>query len=134
MFKPSIFGEILKLLPREVIAGLVRQHGSDRWCKRFKTWDHLVAMLAGQLSGVSSLRELEVLFDTHRSRHYHMACRGVKRATLSDANGSRDHGVFAAIAQAMIARSRRKGRDVKNRLPVLDSSPIRRQGRALNGL
>ncbi|MFP6774522.1 MAG: DUF4372 domain-containing protein, partial [Alphaproteobacteria bacterium] len=44
MFSNSILGEILKLLPRDVVARHVREHGSDRWCKRFRSWDHLVAL------------------------------------------------------------------------------------------
>ena len=132
MFKPSIFGEILKLLPRDKISELVREHASDRWSKGFRSWDHLVAMLAGQLSGVTSLRDLEVLFDGKHRHHYHLHCCGVKRSTLSDANKARDYRVFADIAREMISRSGRKGRDVKKLLSVLDSSPIRLSGRGLD--
>ncbi len=67
------------------------KHSSDKWRKSFKTWDHLVAMLAGQLSGVGSLREVEVLFDSHRSEHYHLPCKGVRHSTLADANKGREH-------------------------------------------
>ena len=53
----------------------------------------------------------------------------MKRSTLADANKSRDFSVFADIAQLMIAQSGRKGRQAKELLSVLDSSPIRLQGR-----
>lgn len=129
MFRPSIFGDVLKLLPRDKISALTVKHGTDRWRKSFTTWDHLVSMLAGQLSGVSSLRDVENLFDEHRSRQYHLHCAGVKKSTLGDANKSRDFSVFADIAQEMIAQSGRKGRKAKKLLSVLDSSPIRLQGR-----
>ena len=129
MFSPSILEEVLKLLPRDKISALVRKHGTDRWRKSFATWDHLVAMLGGQLSGLSSLRDVENLFDAHRSRQYHLHCAGVKKSTLGDANKSRDFSVFADIAQVMITRSGRKGRDAKELLSVLDSSPIRLEGR-----
>lgn len=131
MFSHSILGEVLKLLPRDKVARLVDKHGSDRWRKSFKTWDHLVAMLAGQLSGVGSLRELEVLFEGNRPQHYHLHCSGVKRSTLADANRTRDYRVFGDIAQAMIACSGRKGREAKKLLSVLDSTPIRLEGRGL---
>ena len=129
MFNSSTLGEILKLLPRDKISKLVDKHGSDRWRKSFQTWDHLVAMLAAQLSGVSSLRDVENLFDAHRAQHYHLHCKGVKKSTLGDANKTRDYSVFADIAQAMIARSGSKGRKAKQLLSVLDSSPIRLEGR-----
>ena len=91
--------------------------------------DHLVAMLGGQLAGVGSLRDIENLFDTHQTQLYHLHCKGVKKSTLGDANKARDYQVFADIAQEMIALSGRKARQTKALLSVLDSSPIRLQGR-----
>lgn len=129
MFSTSTFGEVLKLLPRDKISKLVDKRGADRWRKSFKTWDHLVAMLGGQLAGVGSLRDVENLFDEHRSTHYHLHCKGVKKSTLGDANKARDYQVFADIAQEMIICSGRKTRKAKALLSVLDSSPIRLQGR-----
>ena len=46
MFTASIFSQLLKLVPRDQFCQLVDQHGSDRWYKRFGSWDHLVTMLA----------------------------------------------------------------------------------------
>jgi len=129
MFSPSIFGDVLKLLPRDKIRILSEKHGSDRWRKSFKTWDHLVALLAGQLSGLTSLREVEVLFDEQRASHYHLACGGVKKSTLADANKKRSYEVFAGIAQLMLALGGRRARSAKAVLSVLDSSPIMLKGR-----
>lgn len=129
MFSPSIFSEVLKLLPRDRIKRLVADQGADRWRKSFRTWDHLVAMLAAQLSGVTSLRDVELLFDQQRAQLYHLNCHGVKRSTLADANKGRDYRVFAAIARLLIEMTGRRGRKAKRLLSVLDSSPIRLQAR-----
>ena len=53
MFHNSMFGDILKMVSRTEVKTLVMKHQGDRYRKSFKTWDHLVAMLIGQLSGAS---------------------------------------------------------------------------------
>jgi len=124
MFSNSILNTVLKALPRDQIQKYVALHQSDRWRKSFKTWDHLVAMLMAQFSGVNSLRELEVLFSGHGAHHYHLGVKELKRSTLSDANRTRDHVVFRDIAQMLIARSSRKKPEMEEVLTLLDSSPI----------
>ena len=59
----SLFQEIIKSLPRRRIDSLVAAHGSDKWCKRFSTYEHLVVMIYAQLSGQTSLRDLEASFN-----------------------------------------------------------------------
>ncbi len=129
MFRSSSFGNILKLLPRQKIATFVKKRRSDFRSRCFFTWDHLVAMLGGQLADIDSLRDIENLFDHHKSHHYHLHCKGVKRSTLADANNVRDYRVFADIAQTLMAMDRRKHKKTKLLLSALDSSPIRLCGR-----
>jgi len=129
MFRPSSFGDILKLLPREKVATLVQKRQADFRTRCFFTWDHLVAMLGGQLANLDSLRDIENLFGEHKSQHYHLHCKGVKKSTLADANNSRDYRVFADIAQALVAMDGGKNKQAKQLLSVLDSSPIQLSGR-----
>ena len=129
MFIPSRFGNILKLLPRQKIANFVKKRGTDFRRRCFFTWDHLVAMLGGQLADLGSLRDMENLFDRHKSHHYHLHCTGVKKSTLSDANNTRDPLVFADIATALMAMNMRQNKKTKQLLSALDSSPIQLCGR-----
>lgn len=130
MFCRSTFGTLLKVLPRDEIQGIIESHRSDRWRKSFKTWDHLVAMLTAQFSGVTSLRELEVFLGEHPNQHYHLGFKGVKRSTLSDANKGRSAGVFHDIAQVMIVRAGRcQKREMRQVLSLLDASQITLKGR-----
>ena len=129
MFSSSMFGQILKLLPHERMGKIVAKYDSDRYAKRFKTRDQLVAMLAMQFSGATSLRELEVLFAANRGCHYHLHCHDVKRSTLADANARRSADMFGEIAAVMVAAAGRKGRKLKPLLSILDSTPIRLAGR-----
>ncbi|MDV7341562.1 IS4 family transposase [Terasakiella sp. A23] len=129
MFSNSTFGDVLKLLPRDFVSKSVERHDSDRWRKTFKTWDHLVALLTAQFSGVSSLRDLETLLHNAQSQHYHLGIRGVKRSTLSDANNTRSAAVFGEIAQRLIQHTKHQKSEMQEVLSVLDSSLICLNGR-----
>ena len=56
-----IVKQLLKLIPVEIITRTAQKHNSDRYYKKFKTYDHLITMLYSTLSGVSSLRELTTI-------------------------------------------------------------------------
>jgi len=129
MFKPTMLAEILKLIPDNLVACAVAKHDADRWRKSFFTRDHLTAMLAGQLSGADSLRGVATLFGAHCGQLYHLGCKPVRRATLAHANATRGWEVFATIASGLISRAGRSGRQVRDLMAALDSSPIRLCGR-----
>jgi len=59
-----IIKQILKYLSREDITRTAEQFKSDRYYKKFKTYDHLVTMLYATMSCVSSLRELSTVLLT----------------------------------------------------------------------
>ncbi|MGK0137524.1 MAG: hypothetical protein ACI9DJ_000971 [Algoriphagus sp.] len=90
--------QLLKLLPTSLISQTVRKYKSDRYYKRFKTYDHLITMLYATLSGVSSLRELSTVLLACEGRIGHLNLKDFpKRSTLSDANKNRSSEVFASI-------------------------------------
>ena len=121
----SLFQQIIISLPRRRIDSLVAAHGSDKWCKRFTTFEHLVVMIYAQLSGQTSLRDLEASFNAIPARHRHLACQGVKRSTLSDANAARPTGVFEAILSLLIHESGSKtGQKIGALVQILDSTTL----------
>jgi len=120
-----LFQEIIKSLPRRRIDGLVAAHGSDKWCKRFSTFEHLVVMIYAQLSGQTSLRDLEASFNASPARHHHLRCRGVRRSTLSDANAARPTAVFEAILSLLINESGvQNAKKIGQLVQILDSTTI----------
>ena len=94
----------MKRLPRDVVSDSVWRYGSGRWVKDFKSWDHLVALTAAQLSGTTNLRELEAVFNSQSRHHYHLQAKAVHRSTLLDASRTRSPLVFRDIAMTMIER------------------------------
>ena len=132
MFSSSIIGEVLKLLPRDLVSSCVGEHRSDRWRKHFKTWDHLVALVVAQLSEAGSLRDLETVLNQHEKHHYHLHTGPLRRSTLSDANQGRSYEVFRDIALALMEHQSRRSSELKNLVTVLDSSQITLRGRGKN--
>ena len=62
-----IISQILKFIDNKIIYRTARKHNSDRYYKKFKTFDHLVTMIFTAISGCSSLRELSSIM---------LACEG----------------------------------------------------------
>ena len=104
MFRISRLQEMMKALPRESVERIVAEHRADKHSKGFGSWEQLVAMVYGQLSGAAGLRDLEAGFNRHRAHHYHLGTGEVRRSTLADANGKRNPHVFEAVARGLMQR------------------------------
>jgi hypothetical protein len=130
MFSITTFGEVLKGLPRSEFDRLVRRLNADKYCKKFRHWDHLVAMLFAQFSGASGLRPLEATFNQQGNHHYHLGVGKIRRSTLADANEMRNDRVFSAVAAWLMNKvSGQLRKDVRDLLYLLDSSSITLKGR-----
>jgi IS4 transposase len=124
MYNNTMLSEILKLLPRQDIQKITHKYKGNRYTKSFTTWDHLVAMITGQLAGVTSLRELELTLNSHPQSHYHMHTKSLKGSTLSDANNNRNFALFRDIAMTLLSRSCSQKKQLQKILTILDSSLI----------
>lgn len=93
-----IIKQLLNLIPRHIISRTANTFDSDRYYKTCKTHEHLVSMLYAAISGVSSLRELSTVMLACEGKLSHLGLANFpKRSTLSDANASRSHEIFATI-------------------------------------
>lgn len=130
MSKISTFCAVLKALPHRAFDESVARHQADKYCKHFSHWDHLVAMLYAQLSGASSLRVLELSFNSHRMCRKSLCAAAVRRSTLADANERRAGIVFDDTAAWLISQVSRKLRQhSKELMYLLDSTSITLKGR-----
>ena len=124
-FCNSIFATLLKPLDRRSFKAIVARHDGDAYDKSFYSWDHLLALIFAQLSGLDSLRGVAAGWNANAHHHYHLGSAKLTRTTLADANARRPVGVFAD-AFAMLSRladrtTRREGNEM---LRLIDSSPI----------
>lgn len=119
MFSISRIQQVLQAVPRGAFERIVQRHGADRYTKGFGCWQQLLAMVYVQLSGASSLRQLEAGFNAHPNQHYHLNARCVRRTTLADANGKRNPAVFAELLQLLISQAGRHVRRQRDELLYL---------------
>jgi IS4 transposase len=126
----SVFHQILKLIPWGQFDRLVEHHGADRGIRRMSTKDQFVALLFGQLSGATSLREIVGGLASHAARLYHLGTRPVQRSTLADANAKRPAALFGDLFATILAQAQRGlRRKVAETVYLIDSTSLK-----LNGL
>jgi IS4 transposase len=123
----------MKGLPRAAFDQVVTLHNAAKYCKHFKPWNHLVAMVYAQISGASSLRTLETSFNAHASHHYHLGASMLKKSTLNDANDKRSEAVFCETAKMLMKQvSRKLRRDSGELMYLLDSTSFTLKGQGFD--
>jgi len=125
----SVFHGLLKHLQWGEFDRLVAVHGADSRVRRLTTKDQFVALLYGQLSGASSLREIVTGLESHAARLYHLGAHSVRRSTLSDANARRPVAVFAELL-AVLMRQAHRGlrRKLAETTYLIDATSVRLNG------
>ena len=125
----SVFHDILKHVPWDEFGRLVEEHGADKHVRRLPTKSQFIALLYGQLSGASSLREIAGGLESHSARLYHIGGRTVSRSTLADANARRPAAVFSGLFAAMAGRAQRGlRRKIGEATYLIDSTGLRLSG------
>lgn len=120
-----IIKQLLKFLDPALINRTARAWQSDRYYKRFKTYDHVVTMLFAALSGVSSLRELSSVMLACEGKINHLNMQHFpRRSTISDANANRSSDVFGEIYSQLLKRYRTFLSDSSPRKPVVKDLKI----------
>jgi hypothetical protein len=128
----SVLHEVLKHVPWDVFDGLVEKHGADARVRRLRTKSQFVALVYAQLSGASSLREIEAGMASHQARLYHLGTELPRRSTLADANAHRPVGVFGDLFARMTAQAHRGLRkNLAETTYLIDSTSLRLDARSM---
>ena len=127
-----IFNQLLSLIPRSEISRLSRLYKMDRYCKKFRAYDHLVTLLYSTLHQCNSLREVITGMQASAHRLSHLGVQFCpRRSTLSDANKRRNPSFFEDLYHRLYSRhygglpDSLKGKPITDRLFIIDSSIIR---------
>lgn len=121
----NTFGHLLKAIDRRSFQTSVDRHDADAYDKTFRSWDHLVTLIYGQLSSVDTLRGLETAFNANAQAHYHLGVGEIARTTVSDANARRPPAVFAETFARLSASADRQTRQEGDAMVrLIDSSPV----------
>lgn len=121
----SVFHSLQKYVPWDKFDRIVGAHGADELARQLTTKRHFVALLYGQFSGATSLREIVSGMESHETRLYHLGAAPVKRSTMSDANSKRSWQVFSEFFAQMLGQAgrglRRAGKDA---VRLIDSTSV----------
>jgi IS4 transposase len=122
----SVFHSLLKHVPWHKFEQAVEKHDTDALSRKLDTKRHFIALLYGQMSGATSLREIVTGMTSHETRLYHLGAAPVKRSTLSDANTQRPWQVFGELFTQMLGQSHRGlRRATADAVRLIDSTGVR---------
>ncbi len=108
-YQSTVFGQLLKELPRGAFERLAQVHRQGRRKRCLSAWGHLVAMVLAQLGGARSLRDVERMLERQAGVFAHLDLRAVRRSTLADANARRPAELFEAVTALLSARLAARG-------------------------
>lgn len=126
-----IFNQLIKFIDKSEIKKIAKQHGAERYVKKFSTYNHVIVMLFVAFEGYHSIREaiLGLLANAHKLSHLGLSYL-VRRSTFAEANQRRSSQVFGDIYMGVyrrhapvLADSRLSDADLR-RLYIMDSTTI----------
>lgn len=126
-----IFSQLLDFLPVREFKKCVNRYQGSYKVRTFSCLDQFLCMAFAQLTGRSSLRDIEICLRSRQKQLYHVGIRGnVSSSTLSYANETRDWRIYADFAQILIDEARsiysceQLGFDLEQSAYALDSTTI----------
>jgi IS4 transposase len=122
----TVFHSLTKHVPWDKFERLVEKYGADKLSRRLNSKRHFIALLYGQFSGATGLREIVTGTASHETRLYHLGAAPVKRSTLSDANLERPFQLFAEFFAQMLQQAHRGLRRASaDAVRLIDSTTVR---------
>jgi hypothetical protein len=133
-----VFNQLLRLMPRSIIAKMTQKHQSDRYYKKFKSYDHLVTMLYATFHGCKSLREVTTGMMACTTRLNHLGINYMpRRSTLAEANHNRTERFFAELYHNLYSYfypDSRMDKSIDHRLFIFDSTTIELFSEVMQGV
>jgi len=95
MHQITLLAQVVQLLPRDSFKKLVRKYDSDKHSKGISSWDHLVSMVFGHLTGAQSLRDITHGLRSTLGNRSHLGLGHVpSKSSLSYINAKRPWELF----------------------------------------
>jgi hypothetical protein len=129
MSQPTVFSQVIQLIPRGKFQNFVTKHDADRGVRQLDSWTWFGALLFGQLCGHESIRAIEKVFAHSGDKMRAMGFRSVCRSTLADANRVRSvkllEDIFEyCLKEAIKVCPKNSGFRFKGDIFALDSTTI----------
>jgi len=125
----TVLSQIVRIFPRHEFQSLAKRHHVGQKFRSFSRWSQFVAMLAAQLTGRSSLRDVVDSFSAQGSKIYHLGIKTFSRATLARCNEQQPHSLYEDLFKRLLARCqsmapRNKSFKLGGKVYLLDASLV----------
>lgn len=95
----TLFAQVMDFLPWKTFHRIVARYGGNHRIRTFPCAEQFRVMAFAQLTYRESLRDIEVCLSAQATKLYQMGIGApVARATLADANETRDWRIYADFA------------------------------------
>lgn len=102
----TVYNQFLKLVPRAPFQQCVDRYDGDYRVRTMTCWSQFGLMVYSQVTGKTSLRDLEVGFANKENYFYHLGLKTASRSTLADANTNRDWHIYQELFETVFVRCR----------------------------
>jgi putative transposase len=102
---PTVFSQVVKLIPRTEFASIVAKYDADRGIRCLDHWTWFGALLFGQITGHDSIRAIERVFAHGDAEMQKIGFGPVRKSTLAEANHNRDLRVLEDLFSFCLART-----------------------------
>ncbi|WP_295654655.1 IS4 family transposase [uncultured Mucilaginibacter sp.] len=126
-----VFAQLTGMISRSSFETLVTQKQADYYCKRCKSWEHLMCMLYCIMNNCTSLREVTHGIAAYGDKLIHLGINYTPpRSTLSDANANRSEEFFGAVYDKLYKRYKevlsdsQLDKQLLKRIYLIDSTTI----------
>jgi len=126
-----VFTQLLSFINKSNVYRIAKAHKSDKYYKKFKTYEHLVTMLFAIFQKCTSLREVTSGMQASMHKLNHLGMKYCpRRSTLAEANANRTHEVFEAIYMSLYKKYGKSLPDSRSKktwlkkLYIIDSTTI----------
>lgn len=100
----TLFAQIVRKIPREIINSIFQNYNSDKFCKGFNTWSHLITMIFCQFAHCTSLREISNGLKSATGNLNHLGMeRAPSKSILSYQNEHRPSQIFKECYYALFS-------------------------------
>jgi putative transposase len=126
--QPTVFSQIIKLVPRSEFQASVFRHRGDHGVRHLDCWTWFGALLFGQLTGHDSIRAIERVFAHSDPKMKDLGFGPVRKSTLADANQTRPLEILEDVFGHLLKRAKTHapshGFPFNGRVLALDASVI----------
>lgn len=107
MANPTVFEQVVNLIPRSEFEALVAKYNGDKGTRALNCWTWFGALLFGQMTGHDSIRAIERVFAQGNCRVKKLGFGPVCKSTLADANRTRPLEILDGVFQFALGLAHR---------------------------